>query len=76
MPLYEYRCEECRKECELLVKNMDSRPECPECGSRKMSKLLSVIGAPVVDGGRSSSARESAETCGRSECARGCMFGN
>ncbi|MFZ4080313.1 MAG: FmdB family zinc ribbon protein [Pirellula sp.] len=75
MPLYEYRCKECDRESELLVRSLDSKPECPECGSARMEKLLSVIGAPVV--GASAKPRESDPgACGRSQCARGCMFGN
>jgi putative FmdB family regulatory protein len=76
MPLYEYVCDDCHRQSELLVKNLESRPACPECGSKKMSKLLSVIGSPVVGEGKSSSGRSDAETCGRPQCARGCMFDN
>jgi len=76
MPLYEYRCDDCKNEAELLVKNLESKPECPKCGSKSMSKLLSVIGAPVIGDSQSRVARSEGETCGRSQCARGCMFGN
>jgi putative FmdB family regulatory protein len=74
MPIYEYDCKKCKKQVEVFVPRADSKPECPDCGSRDMSKLLSVIGAPV-QGGSKSSSRE-AENCGRSACASGCMFGN
>lgn len=81
MPLYEYRCEACEKESELLVKGVESRPKCPECGSTRMKKLLSVIGSPVIGDARGGNARESdvrggGETCGRPQCGSGCMFGN
>ena len=45
MPLYEYACEECGRETELLV-TPSAQPACPECGSSKMSKLLSIVAAP------------------------------
>jgi putative FmdB family regulatory protein len=45
MPLYEYFCQECSKQSELLVSN-SQRPECPSCGSSKLTKLLSVVAAP------------------------------
>ena len=45
MPLYEYACEECGRESELLV-NGSSQPACPKCGSPKMSKLLSIVASP------------------------------
>jgi putative FmdB family regulatory protein len=75
MPLYEYRCQDCKRESELLVRTFESEPECPQCGSVRMDKLLSVIGAPVVGSGSKTRQSES-ETCGKPQCARGCMFGN
>lgn len=78
MPLYEYRCQECKKESEILVQSLNAKPDCPKCGSKKLEKLLSVIGSPVVNGASRSNTSSAAnqETCGRSQCARGCMFGN
>ncbi len=46
MPLYEYACEECGRETELLI-TPSAQPACPECGSSKMSKLLSIVAVPV-----------------------------
>lgn len=54
MPIFEYACDDCHAEVELLVR--DGRiPECPECSSRSLTKRLSVpsIGkstAPSVGG--------------------------
>lgn len=74
MPLYEYHCKNCQLDSEILVKNIRETPECPSCGSKEITKLLSVIGAPVIGDGRAGSAKNDAETCGRPQCARGCMF--
>jgi putative FmdB family regulatory protein len=41
MPLYEYRCQDCRQLSELLVRNGE-RPRCPGCGSKQLDKLLSA----------------------------------
>ena len=78
MPLYEYDCKNCSKQVEILVAKSDAKPVCPECGSKKLSKLLSVIGSPVVGTGAKSNSRGvEPGDCGRSQCARGgCMFGN
>jgi putative FmdB family regulatory protein len=45
MPLYEYACQDCGQESELLVTN-SSQPKCPKCGSTKVDKLLSIVAAP------------------------------
>ena len=47
MPLYEYSCQECSSEFELLVRGRE-QPRCPECESVKLEKLLSVPAAHTV----------------------------
>lgn len=49
MPLYEYRCRECRRKFSLLEGVTAKKPvrACPKCGSRKLTKLVSRI-APIV----------------------------
>jgi putative FmdB family regulatory protein len=42
MPIYEYACAECGREFEALVRS-DSTPECPDCHSTELRKLLSVF---------------------------------
>lgn len=44
MPLFEYRCDDCQHDFEVLVR-AGEKPECPTCHSRKLEKLLS---APVA----------------------------
>ncbi|MDX1579040.1 MAG: zinc ribbon domain-containing protein [Gemmatimonadota bacterium] len=41
MPIYEYRCEACEHEFELLVRK-DTRPACPACESESLERLLSL----------------------------------
>ena len=60
MPLYEYVCQDCESQAELLVQG-SQQPECPKCGSAKLTKLLSVVAAP----GRDASAGEHARGPGR-----------
>ena len=54
MPIYEYQCQSCKKQLELLVRSHET-PECPECGSVELSKQFSVPAAPKASGGGSSS---------------------
>jgi putative FmdB family regulatory protein len=62
MPIYDYRCKDCDKNFELLVRS-SSIPVCPACGSQQLEKLLSIPAAPgqtagIVSRARSQAARE------------------
>jgi putative FmdB family regulatory protein len=80
MPLYEFDCQACQEHSELLVRSTSEKPCCPKCGSQKMQKLLSIISAPVIQGGKGThSTHELPSTggCGKPQCGTGgCMFGN
>jgi putative FmdB family regulatory protein len=44
MPLYEYRCSNCRKKFSLKMSVTElekGSPKCPKCGSKKTEKLIS-----------------------------------
>jgi putative FmdB family regulatory protein len=41
VPIYEYRCESCAHEFELLVRK-GTEPACAKCGSEKLERLLSL----------------------------------
>ena len=41
MPLYEYRCERCSNEFEVLVRRSDTAICCPSCGGNEASKKVS-----------------------------------
>jgi putative FmdB family regulatory protein len=43
MPIYEFECDKCRNRFERLMFAGDKdTPECPKCGARKTSKLMSA----------------------------------
>ena len=42
MPIFDFLCSECGKTTELLVRSADDLPTCGNCGSTKLSKLLSA----------------------------------
>ena len=76
MPLYEYACDSCQQQFEVLVRGHE-RPACPECGSLKLEKLLSVPaahtgkGLPVCD-----IPYPAAGNCGKPQCGTGgCQMG-
>jgi len=68
VPIYEYTCESCSNKFEQLVRTMsgDANAKCPECGSTKTARSLSVF-AVGAEGGRSKSSRGAADVpmCGR-----------
>ncbi len=45
MPIYEYVCMSCECHFEELVRYDDASPACPECGTTKVAKQLSVFAA-------------------------------
>lgn len=69
MPIYEYRCQGCASDFELLVRDQET-PACPQCETTKIEKLLSVPAAPNMNG----SARElpmAAASCAAPRCCGG-----
>ena len=77
MPIYEYSCERCESAFELLVRGSEE-PVCPECGSTRLEKLLSVPAAHI--GGSKSlpicDSPASGGGCGLPQCGGGsCAFG-
>jgi putative FmdB family regulatory protein len=72
MPLYEFTCQDCNSEFEVLVRNGE-RCNCPACGSATLEKQFSIVAAhsgtsrqlpmceaPAPGGG-----------CGLPQCGRG-----
>jgi putative FmdB family regulatory protein len=67
MPIYEFHCEKCERDSELLVRSNKWRgTKCPHCGSTKLSKRLSVF-ASSAGGGASE-----APACGMGSGSCGC----
>lgn len=45
MPIYEYRCNACNHELEVMQKLSDPElSECPACGQSELKKLISAVG--------------------------------
>ena len=46
MPIYEFRCEKCERDSEILVRSSDwLGTKCPHCGSTKLAKKFSTFAA-------------------------------
>jgi len=52
MPIYEYRCQHCAHELEIMQKMADDPiTECPECGQNSLEKLISRSSFRLKGGG-------------------------
>lgn len=54
MPIYEYRCRDCRKRFTVLTLRVSEMaiPECDKCGSRRADRLLSRFAMPKSEAAR------------------------
>lgn len=69
MPIYEYKCDKCGADFEALVRNSESRPECPECQSKTVTRRMS---APSTHASGSSSETPCGADCGGHAHSCGC----
>jgi putative FmdB family regulatory protein len=72
MPIYEFHCEKCDRDSEILVRSSRWKgAKCPHCGSTKLEKKLSVFA--------SSSSAGAADACAVSPTGKrggcGCCCG-
>ncbi len=63
MPIYEYRCKQCGKKFDKLVKASTKTGdiECPKCGARNAEKAVSLFG---TSGNASTGGLSSGASCG------------
>ncbi len=75
MPIYEYRCDACGHEMELIQKMSDDpMKDCPVCKESKLKKLISAAGFRLKGSGwyetdfkktkKSSASGHSGSSCG------------
>ncbi len=75
MPLYEYRCGHCEKPFEKYARTFQEEPECPRCGAKDVTRLLSTFA--VSTSGPAAASPESSmggcgvgPPCGAAHCGR------
>lgn len=71
MPIFEYQCQSCGGEFELLVASSSAKASCPECSSSRVKKrfsLFAVAGPSRASGAAADALRgyggTSAASCG------------
>jgi len=75
MPIYEYACEKCQHQFELLIRSNNHKPECPQCGSTKLARLFSTFAAHAGSGSQVSPCQSGRCPAGAS-AASACSSGN
>ena len=70
MPIYEYKCNACKKDFETLVMG-SFKPQCPACDSQDLSRLMSTCGfvSKSTGSGGESQVTTSASSSGCGSCA-------
>lgn len=64
MPMYDYRCEDCRDKFTVLIRwDQKHQVRCPKCDSDQVRELISTF-ATKSAGGSSSSSWSSGGSCG------------
>ena len=75
MPIYEFHCDKCERDSEILVRSSDwSGTKCPHCGSAKLAKKFSTFAAAGSDS--NSPACETGGSSGRGGCCGGRCHGH
>jgi len=66
MPIYEFHCEKCETDSEILVRSRDWKgTKCPHCSSAKLVKKLSVFASATVAGsGAAPACTGTPKSCG------------
>lgn len=64
MPIYEYRCPDCRKRQSIFFRSfaaVEESPACPTCGGRQMTRLISRTAQVLSEDTRFETLADSAD---------------
>lgn len=75
MPIYEFHCDKCETDSEILVRSSDwNGTKCPHCGSTKLAKKFSTF-ASAIAGATTTKAKATAPSCMAKPSGCGCGRG-
>jgi putative FmdB family regulatory protein len=71
MPVFDYRCEECKTTYDVYhkVREIAEDVVCPSCGSKSYKRLISLPGVSVASSG--GCEQSSKQTCESGRCSGG-----
>ena len=65
MPIYEFHCEGCGRDSEVLVRSVNWQgTKCPQCGSSHLAKKLSVFASATAGEGAKPECSGQPRSCG------------
>ncbi len=67
MPIYEFHCESCERDSEVLVRSSDWKgTKCPHCGSSRLEKKFSTFASSMAgDSSPGPACSGQPSSCGR-----------
>lgn len=68
MPIYEYKCNKCKEDFELLIYSGEE-PVCPKCGSKDLTRKISKVSFKSSSAEESSSGGSSCSSCSSGSCS-------
>lgn len=68
MPIYEFYCQDCDGQFETLVMRSSDPVACPQCGTEKVTRVLSVFGFKSGGDRGAASSRTASGSSGCSGC--------
>ncbi|HXJ58426.1 MAG TPA: zinc ribbon domain-containing protein [Verrucomicrobiae bacterium] len=72
MPIYEFHCEQCGKDSEVLIRSSQwEGTPCPQCGSKRLKKQFSVFASGGTSTGGSGAASCSGQPSSCGLCGTG-----
>jgi putative FmdB family regulatory protein len=69
MPIYEYHCAKCGCDFEELVRSSSAKIACPQCGCKKVGKLMSVFAHKSSGEVHGSNGGSNCSGCSSSNCS-------
>jgi len=69
MPIYEYECKKCGKAFEELVKNSSEKVACPECGTKRVRRLMSKVAFKTDGKMTTTSSGNGCSSCSSGSCS-------
>ena len=72
MPIFDYICLDCGKQSEVLIAYSEDEPECKDCGSTNLKKMMSTPSSLTGTSGPGIPGPGDTACCGSNPTSAGC----